>query len=75
MRSRYQEPFGPGFEKKRKALYTNADVEDAGDQLKRLRVSDTGNVNQQPQEEERQPEGEHQQGDNGMNVSNILHDP
>lgn len=77
MRSKYKTPFSLGFEKKRKALYADADVEGAGDQLKRLRVFDLDNNDHQTQVEDQQPttkeleQGEHEV----MNVSDISKDP
>lgn len=59
---------------KRKALYADADVEGAGDQLKRLRVFDSENVECQTQEAEQQPSKEQQAGES-MIVSDVSKDP
>lgn len=76
MRSKYRTPVGLGIERKRKALYADADVDDAGDQLKRLRVGDAEKGNRQNKEGEQQPvNGDQASEDDRMKVSDVSKDP
>ena len=51
MRSAYKTPLLPNYEKKRKALYSDVDVDDAGDKLKRMCMSDSRNQDEETEKE------------------------
>lgn len=76
MRSKYKTPFGPGFDTKRKELY---DVEEAGDRLKRMRVTDSGADTDEEVQQAQEDLQIHEEVGSGegavMNVSDISKDP